>query len=537
MATERCPRSSEPVQVSLPVLQEENQEAWYRPSASISEFHASKARTRALVGGRGTGKTTAIAVEAIGHGFYNAGGKIYILRKTQDSNEDTTLETFEHQVFPRMGTAYQDTGVSLFKKIDGGKVFRLPSKMAVKKYNDWLMDNPRATKQQKLVWLETVGNHFCSFLFFAGVPEERYRASRFRGYECSLLIFVEADQLAREDFDLGRATLRWKGTDPETCDPLGYIKDTGIILDTNPPGESHWIAKYELEESVADTSVKFWHLRTADNAHNLPQNYVADLEKQYRKNPAMLKRMVYGEYADAFDGAPVLYAFEFPKHKRRALPWPQGAYLVRGWDFGTTHAVVWSAYWQDGEDEYWWDLHEYFAMMSDVERQCRAVGEITHSAFPFWNDRSMCAGVRDYCDVAGNQQTDKGSSVKVLNTYGFYPGFCRMGLQESLAVYNRLLEKNDRFGRPIYRIDEDCCPMLTTALSGGYRYPVEGEVGWGSDEPLKGPKGGNYDHIADASRYPKYNCLRLIRAELEKAKKNVGALAVKTTPNRKFRWW
>jgi hypothetical protein len=112
-----------------------------------------------------------------------------------------------------------------------------------------------------------------------------------------------------------------------------------------------------------------------------------------------------------------------------------------------------------------------------------------------------------------------------------------MGLQESLAVYNRLLAKKDFFGNPVYQVDEDCCPMLYTASSGGYRYPVEGEPGFGGNEPLKGPGGGDYDHIADASRYAKYNCLQLIRAELEKLKQPVGALARKPAQNPNKRYW
>lgn len=459
----------------------------------MEEFHASRARVRALIGGRGTGKTTTVAVEIVRHCFHNAGAKAYVLRKTQDSNQDTTLETFEHQVFPQMGTGYQDTGVSLFKKMDGGKSFRLPSRKAVEKYNEWLAQNPKASKADKLRWLEAVGNVFCSFMIFAGVPEERYRASRFRGFEASLLVLVEADQLSREDLDLGVACLRWKGTDPDTCDELGFIKDTGVILDTNPPSPRHWIAQME-EDCKDDPQVKFWHLATRDNSHNLPEGYVENLERQYKKNPAMLARMVYGQYAEAFDGTPVLYEFE-AGHAGTDLPWPKGAYLVRGWDFGSTHSVTWSAYWYDGHDEYWWDLHEYFARQSDVDRQCKAVIEITNQVFPWWNDRTVCAGLKDYCDVAGNAKTDKGSSVQVLRTYGIFPGFQKMGLQESLAVYNRLLKKKDRFGRLIYRIDKTTCPMLYTASLGGYRYPSAGEPGFGGDEPLKGPQGGDYDHI------------------------------------------
>ena len=511
---------------------------WYKPSEDMKAFHQSRCRIRALIGGRGTGKTTALAVEIISHCLWNAGAKAYVLRKTQDSNQDTTLETFAHQVFPKMGTAYLDTGISLFKKIDGGKCFRLPSRRAVELYNEFLAKNPNSTKAQKLTWLSAVGDIYCSFLFFAGVPEERYRASRFRGYECSLICFVEADQLAKEDLDLGIATLRWKGADPTTCDHLGFIKDTGVILDTNPPSPHHWIAKME-EDEKDDPAVRFFHLKTPEKSHNLPEGYVASLERQYRKNPAMLQRMVYGQYADAFDGAPVLFQFE-AHHAGELLPWPQGAYLIRSWDFGTTQAVIFSAYWSDGHDEYWWDLKEYFARQSDVERQARNVLEITQKVFPFWNDRAICSGVKDFCDPAGNANTDKGSSVRVLRTYRIYPGFIRMGLQESLAVYNRLLEKKDRFGNPIYRIDKEVkngCPMLYTASIGGYRYPVAGEPGFGGDEPLKGPAGGDFDHVADASRYAKYNLLKAIRMEVEQSKHIVGAFDQKVTENRKKRWY
>lgn len=512
------------------------QKSWYRPAPKMQEFHASKARIRALIGGRGTGKTTGIAVEAIGHGFHFAGAKIYILRKTQDSNADTTLETFEVQVFPQLGTAYRDTGQSLFKKMDGGRVFRLPSRKAVEVFNEWKLKHPGATKAQTIQWLDSIGNLLCSFMYFAGVPEERYRASRFRGYECSMLIFVEADQLSKEDLDLGMATLRWKGADPATCDEKGFIKDTCCILDTNPPSPRHWIAQLE-GDSEGDPSVRFWHLRTRDNAHNLPDGYTENLEKQYRKNPAMLERMVEGKYADAFDGTPVFNEFSISDHACANLPWPSGAYLIRGWDFGATQACIFSAYWAEDGIEYWWDLHEDFARQSDVERQCQRVLAITSDAFPFWNDRSICAGVKDFCDPAGNAKTDKGSSVDVLRTYGIYPGFQRSGLQSSLAVCNRLFKEKDKLGRFVYKIDKNTCPQLYIASMGGYRYPTVGEPGFGGDEPLKGPSGGDYDHVADAARYAKFNSLRLLKMKIEESKKAIGAYGHKPTPNLKKRWY
>lgn len=490
---------------------------WYRPGPKIVEFHRSKAKTRVLVGARGSGKTTADAVEAIGHGWHNAGAKVYILRKTESSQADTTLDTFE-RTFISCGTGYMQNGDrSLFKKIDGGKYFRIPSAEAVRLFNIFLKGKPTNTQIEQ--WLNTVGNRYCSFIHFSGVPDATKRDSRFRGYECSMLIFVEADQLLKEDWEMAMFCLRWKGPDGE------YIEDTCCILDTNPPGPKHWIAQMEEETANSRERVMFWHIPMDDNAHNLPPGYVEESKARYANNAAMYKRMVLGEYAEAFDGQKVLFAFS-EQHAFSSLPWPRGAYLIRGWDFGTTNTLVWSAYWEHDKEEYWWDLHEYYATGSDVERQCRACWDITRQVFPFWNNRDICAGVYDACDPAGNQRTDKGKSLDVLATYNIFPKFSHKhkSLQLTLAAYNRLLERKDAQGRHVYRICRDSCPMLYYASLGGYRYPEETESGFGSGEPGKGPDFGNYDHIADASRYAKINFLRLMKVEMEQMQKPTGLL-------------
>jgi hypothetical protein len=178
---------------------------------------------------------------------------------------------------------------------------------------------------------------------------------------------------------------------------------------------------------------------------NLPSGYIEKLERQYARNPAMRARMLMGEYADAFDGQPVLYNFT-QEHAYEVLGWPKGAYLIRGWDFGTTNAVIWSAYFQIGQQEYWWDLLEYYAEQSDVERQCIRVREFTEMMFPFWNDREKCSGIKDFCDPAGAAKKDTGSSLKVLHTHGIFPAYARRGLPETIALYNRLLEAKDQHG-------------------------------------------------------------------------------------------
>lgn len=511
----------------MPFQREEIKPDWYKPGVSIQQFHLSKKRIRVLVGARGSGKTTGLAVESIGHGWHNPGAKVYILRKTQESNESTTLDTFE-ETFRKCGSAYVDTGLSLFSKIDGGKHFRIPSAEAVRLFNIFLQCKPN--KSQILTWLQTVGNQYCSWIHFSGVPDPSKRETRFRGYECSLLIFVEADQLLQEDLDMGLFCLRWKNAFGE------FIEDTGCILDTNPPSPRHWIAKME-EHSATRNDIQFWHIKMDENEHNLPPHYVEDAKRLYANNPAMFKRMILGEYAEAFEGSRVFFAFS-ELHAFDDLPFPRGAYLIRGWDFGTRNAIVWSAYWQEQGDEYWWDIYEYFAETSDVERQCRECWRITNEVFPFWNDRNVCGGVFDACDPAGNQKTDKGKSIDVLVSHQVYPRFSfqHRSLQLTLAAYNRLLEKRDRHGYRVYRIDRKTCPMLYLASLGGYRYPNDGETGYMSGEPGKGPDFGNYDHIADAARYAKVNFLRLMKVEMAKMQKPVGLMAKQHSPNPRRRW-
>jgi len=511
---------------------------WYRPGKSVLEFHNSSARVRVIIGGRGSGKTTGDAVEAIlKHGWRNAGARIYILRKTQQANQDTTLETFE-LVFRNSGTAYVDNGESLFKKKEGGRAFRIPSAKAVAMYNTWLQAHPAATKTEKNRWLDSEGERYCSSLLFAGVPTSSHRATRFRGFEASMIILVEADQFDREDVDLAMACLRWKGTDPKDCDESGFLKEQCLILDTNPPSPRHWIAKWE-EESKGykdDNFIRFWHIPTEENRANLPPNYIENLARQYANNPAMYARMLRGEYAEAFDGSPVFWAFN-QSHAHGELPFVKGAYLLVGWDFGATaQANVFSCYYEKNGHEYVWDLWEHYEEQTDTENQCRSVSKILNEVFEFHNDRTFCAGILHFCDPAGTQRRDTGDSLSILKTHGFHPGYRRVGLQNSITAYNRFLEAKDDKGDPCYRIDETGCPKLFAASAGGYRYPSEGEPGYGGDTPGKGPYFGNFDHLADASRYQKAGILRVMKVGVAK-KPNVGRLFTKRKLNkiRKYR--
>jgi hypothetical protein len=525
---------------------------WWNPGASMQEFHDSDAFIRFLIGGRGTGKTAASGMEAIRHGWHIAGAKAIFLRKTESSQSDTTIETIG-KLFDQMGALYQDTGDSLFKSWNNGRTIRIPSRKAVEAFNEALPS--WESRADRVNWIEREGDKLCSYIEFRGLPHAVSKETKLRGFECSMLVMIEADQMTVEDFQMAIPCVgRWKGSDPETRDQHGYIIDSFIIVETNPPSDRHWIAKTEEETAKGmNPGYRFWHIRTEENAHNLPPNYVQNLKTAYRNNKAMYKRMVMGEYADAYDGNPVYYAFSPDEHVGEDLEWTTGAFLIRGWDFGTCNAVVWSAYWRFAGVEYWWDLAEQYLEGSDTERQVRAAIQRTENEFDFWNDRTVCAGVLDYCDPAGNnssytRQIDvngkrtEESAIAILNTYGIFPGFTTTarGLQETLATVNRLLETRDGplidritklpdgkiekvqipTGNPVYRIDKKNCPILYRGLCGAYRYPNVGEAGYGNNEPMKGAVAENIDHIQDAARYSKINVLRLMKSDAEKIKES-----------------
>ncbi len=496
---------------------------WYRPGKSIQEFHESRSLIRVLIGARGSGKTTGLAMDAIDHCTMFAGAKVLCVRKTQVSNSDTSVASFR-KAYDKMGYRVgEDEEISLFRLWDGGLTARIPSQSAIAAYNEFLSAKKR-TRQQIVTWMHNEGDRLCSYIEFRGLKDEQKSEGQLRGYECSMFAMVEADLMDERDVDLAVGCLRWEDA---FGDP---ITDYSIILDTNPPSPDHWIAALE-KKHANNPRYRFWHIPTRENIHNLPQGYVENLEEQYQDKPAHYRRYLLGEYADLFEGRPVYHAYKPDKHAFHDIPWPKGAYLVISWDFGSTHAVTFSAYFKldyeiGGKQvpvEYWWDLYEFYDEQSDVERECRAVQEILEIHFPFATDREVCSGVLHYCDPAGTQKKDTGSSITVLNTNGFYPQWQTRvrSLHTTIAIGNRLMELKDPEGRYVYRIDKLNCPRLHRAQLGEYRYPFRGEPGFASGEPVKGPRANGADHIADAARYGRINCLQLAHKMMDESQRNV----------------
>lgn len=494
---------------------QEEKPAFGTNGKSIEDFLWDGSFIRVLLGGRGSGKTRGLAQDITAHLWLNAGGKCIVARETQVSQDDSSIDTF-WQYFETLGPAYQP-GLGLFKSWNNGRTFRVPSRMAVERMQrDCGSARDRATIAD---WLLKVGDSLCGYIEFRGLPDAD--KGKFRGMECSYLALVEADQITKKQFDLSLACLRWKGADPETCDAKGFIRDRSVVLDSNPPSESHWIAQMEEEEKgkpEAERVMRFWHLSTYENEHNLPENYIRDtILLPYASNPPMLERMLYGRYADAFEGKPVYYAYRRNAHEAERLGWPRGATMVCSMDVGTNNATAISAYKQHGQHLYWWTLREIILTGSDTDRQCEELLKMLANEFPFWNaGGDICPQTLFFCDPAARNSafTARGptsSALKVMHSHGIFPGM-KTGahLQPTIAAVNRLLQQNHRTAAGTvwhFKIDAEKCPTLTRGLRGGYRYPTKDEVGYGNDKPLKGDLCDHLDHPQDALRYGIINVL------------------------------
>lgn len=482
---------------------------WYRPGKSARAFHDSHAFVRVLLGGRGAGKTQSVGIDVLRHIWHTPGSKAIALRKTEVSQADSTIETL-FQTFEKMGPLYQETDISLFKSWNNGRSFRVPSRLAVEKLDEFMATNPSRTNLK--MWLETEGTRLCGFIEMRGLPHTTVGDSKLRGLECSYMWHVEGDQIALKDYQLSLACLRWKGADPSTCDENGFIIDRCVVIDTNPPGPKHWIAQLEAAEAEKpehDRQMEFWHISTYENEHNLPANYIKDMILlPYAQNPAMINRMLWGNYDEAYDNSPVFYAFRTESHEARGLGWPRGAVLVVGMDVGTHNSSIISAYKHHKGHEYWWVMKEVILTGSDTDRQSIELLKVLANEFPWWNQANdICPESRFYCDpAAANSNFSTGptsSSVKVMNTHGIFPGvkMLNRGLTPTIAVMNRLLQLNHEITTAEgpktihhFKIDVERCPVLASAFRGAYRYPLASDSGYASGNPLKGEECGHVDH-------------------------------------------
>lgn len=297
----------------------------------------------------------------------------------------------------------------------------------------------------------------------------------------------------------------------------------GLLITSSPGKMTGYFYDSQFKDDLGFDVIR---IGLKDCPH-ITQDKIDRIIRKWGPNSPYTRSTLHGEFLEVFNGDPVYYAYSMQCHEQEELGWPMGATLVVGIDGGTHNASVISAVKEDKNgNTHVWILREIVLTGSDTDRQAIELLRVLAMEFPFWNSNSeMCPETLFFCDPAlrnsaftTSEYTARGSAasaLKVLHSHGIYPAFkIGMGLQPSIAVVNRILQEHhmvetidfttgDKSQHAVwhFQIDKIRCPTLCYGFRGGYRYPAQGEQGWGKDVPLKGDACNHCDHAQDAARY------------------------------------
>lgn len=394
----------------------------YRPNATEQlPFHQDTSKKRLGLGAVGAGKTTVLVWDAGMTGLTFQGARIGIFRKTYPALHDTTQADF---------------------------------------YREWpseLIVSTRKTEGREEVVLP-------------GGTQIVFRAlDDFRklGSQVFDAIYVdECTEIEQNDYTTLLARLR------------GKIGPRRLSMFCNPPNQKHWL--YDIFEKNREHDARVHNFSTYANAANLPDGYIADLEKR----PDWWKLSnLYGQWGFVPEGAPVYPNFRLASHVADLrIDRHEQTQLIRGWDFGWHHpACAVAQLLPTGHVDI---LHAEMGTQTDLEPFARHMQRVCEQRFPGRK-------IEDYCDIAGKQEHGLGvTAIGVLHGLGIRPRYRYMEIERTIKPVHDLIS-NLHLGRPILMVDKTFARIAWEGFLGGYFYGDDG----------KPKKDGFYEHVMDAIRY------------------------------------
>jgi phage terminase large subunit len=285
---------------------------------------------------------------------------------------------------------------------------------------------------------------------------------------------------------------------------------SGIIADTNPPEDDHWIFK-DFEENTYPGHVLFkqppglikdeddnWVRNPqCDNFDHLPNDYYEKLA--HGQSQEFVKVFCLGEYGAVGFGKRVYPEFNPDFHAVEALAAIQGEQLILGWDFGLTPACVVMQLSARGQLLV---LKEYIADGMGIRSFAEAIviPQIAKD-FPYCK---IGMSVADPAGNARNEIVEEMSCIGELNTLGIPTHSARTNdidprLGSVRYFLNRMVD-----GKPGFVLDKKQCPTLFKGFVKGYVYA---RVAVGGEERYKDKPNKNvYSHAMDGLGY---GCLEL----------------------------
>lgn len=279
---------------------------------------------------------------------------------------------------------------------------------------------------------------------------------------------------------------------------------SGVIWDTNPPDDDHWIyqiaeikkphdwAVFKQPSALIKRGDIYVNNPLAENVQNQALGYQYWMRMLSGKSDEWIKVYVLGEYGSVQDGKPVYPEYSDSIHcSPTDLEVYNGLPIILGFDFGLTPACAIAQVAPNGQFRV---IDELVSQDMGIRQFARDVVK-PHLANVYPNSR-----IEVWADPAGVQrsQTDTRSCFDELEAAGLKAQPARTndmtGRREAVAGY--LIAMRD--GQPGFLLSPKC-KVLRKGFNGGYKYErvkVSNDERY-RDKPLK----NHYSHIHDALQY------------------------------------
>lgn len=279
----------------------------------------------------------------------------------------------------------------------------------------------------------------------------------------------------------------------------------GIICDTNPPEDDHWIfdtfevnkpENYKLfkqppgliknEENEYERNLK------ADNVNHLPRDYYLRLAEG--QSEEFIKVYCLGEYGTVSDARLVFSEFNDELHTKDFIPAIQGLPIHLGWDGGLTPSCVVIQFTPMGE---FCALKEYTSERCGIRSFAEnIVIPSLRKDFPY---SPLDLSRADPSGVAKNEIFEELSFIGELNSLHLPTEAAKTNRIEPRLNAVRFFLNRMVDGRPKFKLCKRGCPILRKGFLKGYyfkRVAVAGEARYRSE-----PDKNECSHPHDALQY------------------------------------
>jgi hypothetical protein len=400
----------------------------YTPLAKQEQFHQSQAKFRLYIGAWRSGKTYAGCIEGYKHSILYPKNCGIIFRKDFTNLQDTTMKTFL-QVVPQ----------------------------------DDILD---FNKSEHRIMLKNG-----SEIYFRHLKDGLKLGSLSLGW----FFIDEAEEIDEEIFTalIGRLSLK-----NSAC--VGWLV-------SNPPNTDHWL--YRTFNDNPDNSYQVFYASTYENKANLPQDYIASLEKLPE---SWRKKYLEGHWGFTPDGRPFYQGFIESLHKKKLEP-IKDRYIYRSFDYG--YNFPFCSFHQLDAKGRWLIISEIMGREITIEKFGEYIKTYCAEHFPGFS-------FQDFGDPAGLQKSDKSerTSVEILNSLGIYPVSKVSTYRERKEIIERKLSTLVE-GIPMLQIDESC-KIIIDGFLGGYHYPIRSKAQAYNPVVMEIPfRDGFYEHGLNSVEY------------------------------------